>query len=131
VSSTSVGGSALMALPNNYTSGLISNNLFLAEPAALRLLECRGARSAGAATSPCCINVGRLYPGRADNKAHRRRAHAAVTATIRRAIDEDRFPHALRLDPLRAALGKLDAALEPTPLPKDPPPAKADRRSPR
>jgi hypothetical protein len=31
---------------------------------------------------------------------------AAVTAAIRRAIEDDRFPHAPRLDPLRAALGK-------------------------
>ena len=36
--------------------------------------------------------------------------HAAVTAAIRRLIDEDRFPHAPRLDPLRSALAKLDAA---------------------
>ncbi len=35
---------------------------------------------------------------------------AAVTATIRRAIEEDRFPHAPRLDPLRAALAKLEPA---------------------
>jgi hypothetical protein len=40
---------------------------------------------------------------------------AAVTATIRRVIEDDRFPHAPRLDPLRAALGKFDAAApEPT-----------------
>ena len=32
---------------------------------------------------------------------------AAVTAAIRRMIEDDRFPHAPRLDPLRAALGKL------------------------
>ena len=51
---------------------------------------------------------------------------AAVTAAIRRAIEDDRFPHAPRLDPLRAALGKFEAAPEPTPLPKAPPPAKAD-----
>jgi hypothetical protein len=38
---------------------------------------------------------------------------AAVTAAIRRAIAVDRFPHAPRLDPLRAALGKLDAETEP------------------
>jgi hypothetical protein len=49
---------------------------------------------------------------------------AAVTAAIRRAIEEDRFPHAPRLDPLRAALGKFDAAPEPIPLPMAPPPAK-------
>ena len=35
---------------------------------------------------------------------------AAVAAAIRRAIDEDRFPHAPRLDPLRLALAKLDPA---------------------
>jgi hypothetical protein len=54
---------------------------------------------------------------------------AAVAAAIRRAIEEDRFPHAPRLDPLRAALGKFDAASEPTSLPKAPPPAKADKRA--
>ena len=53
---------------------------------------------------------------------------AAVTAAIRRAIEDDRFPHAPRLDPLRAALGKFEAAPEPTPLPKAPPPAKVDKR---
>ena len=31
-------------------------------------------------------------------------AHAAVTALIRRAVEEDRFPRGLRLDPLRSAL---------------------------
>jgi hypothetical protein len=30
-------------------------------------------------------------------------------AALRRLIEDDRFPHAPRLDPLRAALGKLDA----------------------
>ena len=42
--------------------------------------------------------------------------HAAVAAAMRRAIEDDRFPHAPRLDPLRAALtarrsdgGELDA----------------------
>jgi hypothetical protein len=35
---------------------------------------------------------------------------AAVTAALRRLIEDDRFPHAPRLDPLRAALGKLEAA---------------------
>jgi hypothetical protein len=52
-----------------------------------------------------------------------------VTAAIRRAIEDDRFPHAPRLDPLRAALGKFEAAPEPTPLPKAPPPAKVDKRA--
>ena len=32
---------------------------------------------------------------------------AAVTAAIRRAIEDDRFPRAPRLDPLRSALAKL------------------------
>jgi hypothetical protein len=36
--------------------------------------------------------------------------YAAVTAAIRRAIEDDRFPRAPRLDPLRAALAKFDAA---------------------
>jgi hypothetical protein len=35
---------------------------------------------------------------------------AAVTAAIRAVIDGDRYPHAPRLDPLRAALGKFEAA---------------------
>jgi hypothetical protein len=36
---------------------------------------------------------------------------AAVTAAaIRRVIEGDRYPHAPRLDPLRAALARLDAA---------------------
>jgi hypothetical protein len=54
---------------------------------------------------------------------------AAVRAAIRRAIEDDRFPHAPRLDPLRAALGKFEAAPEPTPVPKAPSPAKADKRA--
>jgi hypothetical protein len=45
---------------------------------------------------------------------------AAVTVAIRRAIEDDRYPHAPRLDPLRAALGKFEATPEPTPLPKVP-----------
>ena len=35
---------------------------------------------------------------------------AAVTAAIRRVIEDDKFPHAPRLDPLRAALARLEAA---------------------
>ena len=55
---------------------------------------------------------------------------AAVTAAIRRTIAVDRFPHAPRLDPLRAALGKLDAAApEPTPPPSAPPAGKTDKRA--
>ncbi len=57
---------------------------------------------------------------------------AAVTAALRRTIEDDRFPHAPRLDPLRAALGKFDAAgssnlEDQAPLPKAPPPAKGKR----
>jgi hypothetical protein len=74
---------------------------------------------------------------------------AAVTAAIRRLIEDDKYPHAPRLDPLRAALARLDAAQvandslskngqsastngqvpKPTPHPKAPPPAKADKRA--
>jgi hypothetical protein len=54
---------------------------------------------------------------------------AAVTATIRRAIEDDRFPHAPRLDPLRAALARLDAASKPVPELKAPSAAKADKRA--
>jgi hypothetical protein len=54
---------------------------------------------------------------------------AAVAAALRRVIEDDRFPHAPRLDPLRAALGKLDAAAEPAPHPKAPPAAKVDKRA--
>jgi hypothetical protein len=43
---------------------------------------------------------------------------AAVTAAIRCAIEDDPFPHAPRLDLLKAALGKMEAAAEPTALPK-------------
>ena len=32
---------------------------------------------------------------------------AAVTAAIRRAIEDNRYPHAPRLDPLRAAVAEL------------------------
>jgi hypothetical protein len=35
---------------------------------------------------------------------------AAVTAAIRSIIADDRYPHAPRLDPLRAALARLEAA---------------------
>ena len=66
-----------------------------------------------------------IYSCRADNLSHRDEL-AAVTAEIRRATEDDKFPHAPRLDLLRAALGKFDAAArEPTPLWKAPPPAKA------
>jgi hypothetical protein len=56
---------------------------------------------------------------------------AAVTAAIRRAIEDDRYPHAPRLDPLRAALARLEAASEPAPPAKASPLAKADKRAQR
>jgi hypothetical protein len=49
---------------------------------------------------------------------------AAVAAAIRRAVEEDRFPRAPRLDPLRSALAKL----EQEPSPKAPPGGKPGRR---
>jgi hypothetical protein len=52
---------------------------------------------------------------------------AAITAAMRRVIEGDRYSHAPRLDPLRAALARLEAAS--TPYPKVPPPAKADKRA--
>jgi hypothetical protein len=65
---------------------------------------------------------------------------AAVAAAIRRAIEDDKFPHAPRLDPLKAALAKMEAELQPVPAPnksakicrfepKASPPAKADKRA--
>jgi hypothetical protein len=72
---------------------------------------------------------------------------AAVTAARRRVIDGDRYPHAPRLDPLRAALARLEAAAghegntcgrsatlvtdqrQVKPAAKAPPPAKADKRA--
>jgi hypothetical protein len=53
---------------------------------------------------------------------------AAVAAAVRRAIEDDKFPHASRLDPLRAALARLEAAREPAQVPKTPT-AKADKRT--
>ena len=44
---------------------------------------------------------------------------AVVTAALRRVIEDDKYPLSPPLDALRAALGKLDAALrEPSALPK-------------
>ena len=83
---------------------------------------------------------------------------AAVAAAIRGVIEGDRYPHAPRLDPLRAALARFDAAAtanaalgqpdvkenkgaqnhaaanaapasKPIRPPKAPPPAKADKRA--
>ena len=47
---------------------------------------------------------------------------AAVIAALRRTIREDKFPMSPRLDPLKAALAKLDPAM-PRPAPKPPLPA--------
>ena len=47
--------------------------------------------------------------------------HAAVTAAVRRTIDEDRYPHSPRLAPLRAALAKLDPASVRQPIAPRPP----------
>jgi hypothetical protein len=41
--------------------------------------------------------------------------YAAVTAVIRRAIEDDRFPRASRLDPLRAGAGKARCGGEANP----------------
>ena len=54
---------------------------------------------------------------------------AAVAAAIRGVIEGDRYPHAPRLDPLRAALARLDAASNSTPDPKALALAKADKRA--
>lgn len=48
---------------------------------------------------------------------------AALTAAIRHFIEQDRFPHAPRLDPLRAAL----AALEQAEALRKPPAAKSSK----
>jgi hypothetical protein len=53
---------------------------------------------------------------------------AAVTAAIRGIVEADKYPHAPRLVPMRMALAKFDeAAAEPTPQPKAPPPSRARR----
>jgi hypothetical protein len=65
---------------------------------------------------------------------------AALTKALRRLIKSDKYPHAPRLDPLRAALARLDAAAaikeklvadrpQAKPAAKAPPPAKADKRA--
>jgi hypothetical protein len=54
---------------------------------------------------------------------------AAVVAAIRGVLEGDRYPHAPRLVPLRAALARLDAAAEPSAPPKTPPPGKVEKRA--
>jgi hypothetical protein len=46
---------------------------------------------------------------------------AALTKALRRLIKSDKYPHALRLDPLKAALARRGG--------KAPSPAKADKRA--
>jgi hypothetical protein len=53
----------------------------------------------------------------------------AVLAAIRQTIADDKYPHAPRLDPLKAALARLEAGAKPIPQPKSSPPAKADKRA--
>ena len=59
---------------------------------------------------------------------------AAVVAALRDIIDADRYPHAPRLDPLKAALGKLEAAetgksvASSSAPPNTPPAGKGDKR---
>jgi hypothetical protein len=58
--------------------------------------------------------------------------YAAVTAAIRRAVEDDRFPRAPRLDPLRGALAKFDAKPKLTPekpLPKTPAGVRGGKRA--
>jgi hypothetical protein len=57
---------------------------------------------------------------------------AEVITAFRGVIEGDRYPHAPRLDPLRAALARLEAAADPKVgnlKPKAPPPPKADKRA--
>jgi hypothetical protein len=62
--------------------------------------------------------------------------HLAAIAAIRGLIEADRYPHARRLDPLRAALARLEAAAQNSPLeadnfgppPKAAPAGKGDKR---
>jgi hypothetical protein len=55
--------------------------------------------------------------------------HAAVTALVRRALTEDRFPHSQRMAPLKAALAKLDPASAPKPAVERPPLPEAPARA--
>jgi hypothetical protein len=43
-----------------------------------------------------------------------------VSAAIRRIVDEDKFPYAPRLDPLRVVVGKFEAAMADGVLPRTP-----------
>jgi hypothetical protein len=54
---------------------------------------------------------------------------AAVIAALRRLLAADRYPHAPRLVPLRAALARLEAASKAAPLAKAQPAAKGGNRA--
>ena len=56
---------------------------------------------------------------------------AAVTAAIRDVIEDDRYPRAPRLDPLRAALARFEAAATPEPTPQQPKASLAGQGRPR
>ena len=53
--------------------------------------------------------------------------HAVLVRAVRKVLEEDRFPLAPRLDPLKAVLSKLDPPV-PRPEPKPPPKPEATRR---
>jgi hypothetical protein len=55
--------------------------------------------------------------------------YAAVTAAVRRTIDEDRYPLSPRLNPLKSALEKLDPASASKPKEPRPPLPEAPTRS--
>ena len=55
--------------------------------------------------------------------------HAAVTAAVRPAIDDDRYQLSPRLAPLRGALAKLDPASVPKPTVERPPLPEAPART--
>jgi hypothetical protein len=54
---------------------------------------------------------------------------AALTAAVRKVIDDDPYPRAPRLDALRSALAKLDPSSAPRPLPPFKPPPQGPARS--
>jgi hypothetical protein len=88
------------------------------QPCGLGRIDCGGSEAIGTELGPCRQLT---LP---DDELN------AVAAAIRGAIEGDRYPHAPRLDPLRAALARLDTATaNPDPLPKAAPPAKPDKRA--
>jgi hypothetical protein len=55
--------------------------------------------------------------------------YAALTAALRQPIEQDKFPHAPRLAPLRSALAKLEAGPKLTLEPPPPLQARGGKRS--